>query len=273
VIDTIYIPTFRRPNNQKCFDNLPDKYKKKVIMVVQEQEKDEYDYDVEYLIVGNDIGIAATREQIYNHASKKRYLMVDDDITFYRRNRKYMKVESNMERSKRPLSSNDWDDMFELFNGWMDEGLMHVGCRDSNLIPSEKFYHEFQYVSGAHFINGEELSKWKDEVDWKFVKVAEDSILNLECLLRGFKNRISDEFVCDIFGSMWTNEGGLENIRSPQVHYEENIKLMNNPRYKPYTYIKKKIEIKNYGVIDVFKHRFKEAYNSSKYINKLEEFK
>ena len=81
-------------------------------MVVQEQEKDEYDYDVEYLIVGNDIGIAATREQIYNHASKKRYLMVDDDITFYRRNRKYMKVESNMERSKRPLSSSDWDDMF-----------------------------------------------------------------------------------------------------------------------------------------------------------------
>ena len=249
MIDTIYIPTFRRPNNQKCFDNLPDKYKKKVIMVVQEQEKDEYDYDVEYLIVGNDIGIAATREQIYNHASKKRYLMVDDDITFYRRNRKYMKVESNMERSKRPLSSSDWDDMFELFNGWMDEGLMHVGCRDSNLIPSEKFYHEFQYVSGAHFIN------------------------NLECLLRGFKNRISDEFVCDIFGQMWTNEGGLENIRNPQVHYEENIKLMNNPRYKPYIYIKNKIEVKDYGVIDVFKLRFKEAYNSSKYINKLEEFK
>ena len=79
--------------------------------------------------------------------------------------------------------------------------------------------------------------------------------------------------MCDIFGQMWTNEGGLENIRNPQVHYEENIKLMNNPRYKPYIYIKNKIEVKDYGVIDVFKLRFKEAYNSSKYINKLEEFK
>ena len=51
-----------RPNNQMTFDNLPDEYKEKVVMVVQEQEKDEYKYDVEYLVVGNDIGIAKTRE-------------------------------------------------------------------------------------------------------------------------------------------------------------------------------------------------------------------
>ena len=36
MIDKIYIPTFRRPNNQMTFDNLPDEYKEKVVMVVQE---------------------------------------------------------------------------------------------------------------------------------------------------------------------------------------------------------------------------------------------
>ena len=41
----IYIPTFRRVDNQKTFNNLPDKYKEKVIMVVQEQERDQYKYD------------------------------------------------------------------------------------------------------------------------------------------------------------------------------------------------------------------------------------
>ena len=73
MIDKIYIPTFRRPNNQMTFDNLPDEYKEKVVMVVQEQEKDEYKYDVEYLVVGNDIGIAKTRELICRDAGKQRF--------------------------------------------------------------------------------------------------------------------------------------------------------------------------------------------------------
>ena len=40
MIDKIYIPTFRRVNDQTTFDNLPDEYKEKVVMVVQEQERD-----------------------------------------------------------------------------------------------------------------------------------------------------------------------------------------------------------------------------------------
>ena len=99
------------------------------------------------------------------------------------------------------------------------------------------------------------------------VKVAEDSLLTLECLLRGFKNRVSDEFVSDGYSSMWTNKGGLENIRSSQVHYEENMKLMNNPRYKPYVWSKNSREIKNYGIITDFKFKYKQAYDSSKYKN------
>ena len=42
-------------------------------MVVQEQERDEYNYDVEYLVVGNDIGIAKTRKHIYDHAGNTRF--------------------------------------------------------------------------------------------------------------------------------------------------------------------------------------------------------
>ena len=38
----IYIPTFRRINNQITFDNLPDEIKENVIMVVQEQEREQY---------------------------------------------------------------------------------------------------------------------------------------------------------------------------------------------------------------------------------------
>ena len=57
-------------------------------MVIQEQEKHLYDYDCEYLVVDNDIGIAKTRETIYRLAGKSRYMIIDDDITFKRRNRR-----------------------------------------------------------------------------------------------------------------------------------------------------------------------------------------
>ena len=67
-MDRIYIPTFRRVEKQKTFERLPDKYKEKVIMVVQKNERPQYKYDVEYLEVDDLIGIAATRNEIYNHA-------------------------------------------------------------------------------------------------------------------------------------------------------------------------------------------------------------
>ena len=85
----IYIPTFRRVDNQITFCNLPNKYKQNVIMVVQEQEREQYKYDCEYLIVDNNIGIAKTREIIYRDGGKNRFAMLDDDLNIFRRKRKY----------------------------------------------------------------------------------------------------------------------------------------------------------------------------------------
>ena len=67
-MEKIYIPTFKRVDNQITFNGLPDKYKEKTILVVQEQEREQYKYDCEYFVVGNDIGIAKTRELIYRKA-------------------------------------------------------------------------------------------------------------------------------------------------------------------------------------------------------------
>ena len=134
MIDKIYIPTFRRVDNQGTFDNLPDEYKEKVVMVVQEQERDEYKYDVEYLVVGNDIGIAKTRELICRDAGKQRFYMIDDDVLLHRRNAKYFGKEPNMDVSKRICTKDDLDEMFTLFHSWMDdENIMHVGHKSSVL--------------------------------------------------------------------------------------------------------------------------------------------
>ena len=66
MIEKIYIPTFKRVNSQTALSKIPDRYKDRVILVVQEQERNQYNYDVEYYVVGNNIGLSKTKELIYN---------------------------------------------------------------------------------------------------------------------------------------------------------------------------------------------------------------
>ena len=68
----IYIPTFRRVDQQITFNSLPDKYKEKVVMVVQRQERDLYDYDCEYMVVDDNIGLTLTRTHIFANNRNKR---------------------------------------------------------------------------------------------------------------------------------------------------------------------------------------------------------
>ena len=94
MIKTIYIPTFRRVEEQITLNGLPEEYKKMVTLVVQTQELSEhkklYENQVNRIMeVSDNIGIAKTRELICRDAGKQRFYMVDDDITFYRRNQKY----------------------------------------------------------------------------------------------------------------------------------------------------------------------------------------
>ena len=131
----IYIPTFRRVDSQITFNSLPDKYKEKVILVVQRHERPQHNLDVDYLIVDDGIGIAETRKQIIYHAGKSRFFIFDDDVQFYRRNIKFLLKEnwewdlfdSDMKdhglpqkHTKRPMSEEDFDEMVEIFNTWMD---------------------------------------------------------------------------------------------------------------------------------------------------------
>ena len=87
----IYIPTFKRVDKQLTLEHLPKELLGDVILVIQNQEEKLYDkYDVQKLVVGNDIGIAKTRELIYRHAGNNRFGMIDDDIKMHRRNGKYI---------------------------------------------------------------------------------------------------------------------------------------------------------------------------------------
>lgn len=258
----IYIPTFRRVDFQITFNSLPDKYKEKAILVVQKHERPQHKLDVEYLVVEDGIGIAKTRKKIIDHAGKSRFCLYDDDVKFYRRNIKYLMKEnwldSDMKGVKRPMSEDDFDEMFDIFNSWMDnENIIQIGHRSAMLPPSWRFYTDFTDVYSGYMINGVELSKFVDDIDWTFVEVGEDSMMSLEFLLRGYKIRRSELFCIQ---PKWWQEGGCSEFRDAKLHNEEHKKLMD--KYPKYVYVKYEIERPNIGKIKDYRYRWKEAYRS-----------
>ena len=267
MIDKIYIPTFRRVDNQGTFDNLPDEYKEKVVMVVQEQEKDEYKYDAEYLIVGDNIGIAKTRELICRDAGKQRFYMVDDDVILHRRNAKYFDKESNMETAKRICTKEDLDEMFTLFHSWMDKDkVMHIGHQPS-VLPPAYVMKENQAITAATMIDGNELSKFIDEIDWELCQIGEDSRFNLDCLTRGYKNRVSGEFA--VYPT-WFSPGGVSEFRTAKMWKEEHMNIMR--KYPEFVYIHNEKQkpwgkyADNFEEFVEFRYKWQHAYNSSKNI-------
>tara|TARA_Y100000310_G_scaffold338294_1_gene427540 strand:- start:54 stop:908 length:855 start_codon:yes stop_codon:yes gene_type:complete len=258
----IYIPTYKRVEDQITFDSLPDKYKEKTILVVQEHERPLHKHKVEYLVVEDGIGIAKTRKEIIYHAGKSRFCIYDDDVKFYRRNKKYIMKEnwldSDMKGVKRPMTEDDFDEMFDIFNFWMDnQNIIQIGHRSAMLPPSWHLYTDFTDVYSGYMINGVELSKFVDEIDWEYVKVGEDSMMSLEFLLRGYKIRRSELFCIQ---PKWWQEGGCSEFRNAKLHNEEHKKLMD--KYPEYVYVKYEIERPNIGKIMDYRYRWKDAYRS-----------
>ena len=114
-------------------------------------------------------------------------------------------------------------------------------------------------------INGAEVSKFADEIDWTYVKVGEDSMMSLEFLLRGYKIRRSELFCIQ---PKWWQEGGCSEWRDAKLHNEEHKKLMD--KYPKYVYLKNEIERPRIGKIKDYRYRWKEAYRSH-YIKQISE--
>jgi len=89
MIDNIYILTVNRPDNQITFNNLSEKYQKKVVMVVQAWEREKYSYPCEYLVLPEDyhftdyLCLPKTRRLVMEVAQNQKYCMFDDDLKFW----------------------------------------------------------------------------------------------------------------------------------------------------------------------------------------------
>ncbi len=203
MIERIYIPTVRRTTTQITYNNLPDELKKKVVMVVEPDERHLYNYPCSYLeipakLVGSWTQLAETRLFIHKHAGDIKYVVADDDIVIGRRNSDTWTNESNMKKSRRTATPDEILEMFDTFDTWLDEDdIGIVGPSSPDAPPPETEYADTKGVFSFVAYDGRMLSEEIDDMDITCVRVAEDVLFMYECLSRGINSRLSTEWTFD----------------------------------------------------------------------------
>lgn len=230
MIEKIYIPTVHRVDHQLTYNNLSYDLKKRVVLVVQAWEREKYAYDCEYLVLPDTeeyhyshyYCLSKTRKYIYNNAKTIKYAVFDDDMVFGRRNAKYFKernFESNMDKSKRTATSEDLNDMFNIFDNWLNEFSI-CGCTFTYFPPGRKIYKDLCLITNAFFINGNHIYPHLDNMNLTATKISEDIVFVLYSLAFGLKTRASEEFVIlknssfddDIGSTCWDNQKAEQSL-------------------------------------------------------------
>ena len=220
MIEKLFIPTLGRVNNQKTYNNLPEKWQKKTYLVVQDQEYDEHDSSINRIRLPIEISgefgrISNARSYISaNFGDDCRYGVFDDDLEFVYTDR-YWSGGKN-----RPLVEYDYDYLFEaLIPSWMDDGYWHIGQESTVSVPREKDYNDNYRITAAIYYDGKNLNT--RNVDWEELynlDGAEDFDCNLQLLRRGFPNRVSTRY--RIATGTIQSEGGCSLNRTVTTHNE-----------------------------------------------------
>jgi len=204
MIEKIFIPTVKRVENQITYQNLSPSLRERVVMVVQAWERPEYKYDCEYLVLPDTpeyhysdyYCLPKTRKLIYEAGKDIKYSILDDDITFYKRNTKYFGEDSNMEKSRKVASHSEVEDMFSLFDEWLDEPEVTVcGCAQLQNPPFPTLYANNSSLTSTYWINGSDFKDLLPTLDLTSVRMGEDVCFLLSLLVNGFGNRVSNEYV------------------------------------------------------------------------------
>ena len=228
----IYIPSHRRPEKQRTFNFIPKRLIKNTFIVVDKKDfkryKELYGSNV---IECPEKGICKTRQWILENSKRKYALMLDDDMDFSVRNE-----ELKLHR----CSPKEFAEMVMLLEGWLEEGLVHVGISQrfgNNRI--EEDYLEVTRMNNAYAYNCEKMIELKEKHNVSFDSlenkhgkqlVMEDFLVTLSLFQLGFKNRVTYKYV-------WSQnqsgaDGGCSLYRTSKMQKESAILLAQKfPRY------------------------------------------
>ena len=210
-IDKIYIPTLGRVDNQITYNALPDFLKKITYLVIQDHELTEIKKnfpDANLIRLPEQIkGIARTREYIIRLAGKTIFGMFDDDMEFIRRNIDRKTLKKVGDKSQTPMTEQDWKEMIQKVETWLNGDYTIGGMRMQGLPPRESDDIEFGKIAQVFFINGNKITPNKIKWDIQF---SEDIYFILQVLSQGGKTIMTDKFLYT-HPNGYFSEGGCSN--------------------------------------------------------------
>ena len=253
-IDKIYIPTLGRVDNQITYNTLPDFLKEITYLVIQDHElaeiKKNYP-DANIIRLPDEVkGVARTREHIIKLAGKTIFGMFDDDMEFIRRNVDRKTLKKVGDKSQTPMTEDDWKEMIEKAETWLNGDYAVGGMRMQGLPPRESDDIEFGKIAQVFFINGDKITPNKIKWDIQF---SEDIYFILQLLELGNKTIVSDKYLYRHPDGHFS-EGGCSNEgRNEENDYETLLEV--SKRFPQL------FDIKSNGK---YKVRWKKAYEISK---------
>ena len=270
----IIIPTFRRLNNQKTLNSIPEKFREHATLVVQPQEADatRKAHSNIWVTEGDNIGIAKTREQIsyeWGVKRKSRFWVIDDDCAFHK-NHPIATFEKDGKVRKKPITEITFGEMLSDIEQAIDAGFVHGGIGTTINNPVGKYPHidNSRIISNVWY-DGDMLCDEIPKIDW-LLDGAEDYYVNLQLLTKGYANRIIYKYVVD--PGLSQAEGGCSIYRDIEFHNKACRKL--NKKFPEFVSLKEK-QTKSgpwKGIIKLgINGKWKKAYKFSQ-INTLEGF-
>ena len=249
MINTIYIPTLGRSDNQVTFDNMSPNAQQITKLVVQPKEQHLYPNYPILVLPDNDIGITETRRWIYKEAKGLKYGVFDDDLKFIERT-------PGGEKSKKPMDSDSWEYLLNNTSEWLDT-IPWAGFRQGNLPPAGKEYIDIAGVYCGFFFN-DNLLPDESELDWD-LSTTEDISMVLQLFKKGYNNRVWDKFgyITNYVGEV----GGCAEWRTLELINENHAKLIKKfPEYVSWNGIKENVLGGDFKKIKI---RWKKAYLDS----------
>ena len=262
-----YIPTLGRVDNQMTYDNMPKSIQSNTYFVIQPKEESLFKElwpDSNILVLpDDDYGILNTRKWIVETAGNSKYLMIDDDIVFWKRNVDRKTGKKNAEKSKKLFTSEDWISMLDWAESKLDNGYTVAGSRARGMPPYTKDDMEFGRIMQVFFINGSKLHR--DKLEW-VLDSSEDVHFLIQVIEMGGKIVTSDKFLyecepyhsdggCKLSGR--TSDSSLKDINTLAAMYpkiiemqDEFVELKNEFTHQKHTLHLKKAYNPFYGKTD-----------------------
>ena len=238
MIETIYIPTYRRTQRQLTWDNLPNKWKDRALLVIAEDEYDILSKNYPVVVCphqgkapeGKDMqeyGLSPTRKWVAYHAGPIKYAFLDDDINEFvytarpseRNNYRLVNSPFGM-RNTEPGFEDKFDEMMETLDSWLNEYAM-CGLEVTWNPPFEVDYKDCWRQTTNHFINGSIFPN--DEIDFTSLTCAQDYYILLQCLTKGYANRVSLRY--RVRPALTQASGGCAEYRTLDTHNTSMKKL------------------------------------------------